>query len=884
MNKRMSFIRNIYKKAAYEGFPFLHWFENDTTGEYDKEKGRLYIPFSSEGEYHDPKFEWTKLSYNHPFVYKMISESRPDLLEYKEGVTLVLDQGFIYKEKNGVKNVLAQFNYRFFNKYLRKLILSDELFESIPEDNFEDGKKQFVIDLLNHETILGGEYAQKIFELVDNKYVNLEDREDITEERLYSHLINILKDYINDMVEFFKTYLKPDLESLGEYYVVITHNEQDVKDMFSAERRWSSCQTDNYKNIYCEATEGGFAAYLVSGNDKNIEKPLSRIFIRRFDSEDGSKSIAIPEASIYGVINKKFFNIVKDWVRSKQNIPEGLPEKLTLKGMEWSDTYRKSVPGSIERIPLTESKDIMQAFESAEASGDPFSEKEGAKRIRVLENLVFNGVQNIQEQIEEKISIIDRILEGSSFDSIKETINQTNYLFNLIRNTLYKYNRYLGFIKNRDPELFNSYQKGHDLDFFKSLNESIKKYFEKYILLCNKSVSLFTESFYAYEENLKDEIFKYIEKEGEVFDIMDEEEKDNNIIYELLLPIHKDINSEEKYIKESLKEQRYIFALKNIISGISNVLDLAMKLEDTWSGLQLSKNIPSLKKIQIEQTEFKKLFDNLINLDNISKPYFKHLSEEQKGALGGSEDSSSVSLQALKRSFLFNSQPTLFIKNMKEMTYPKFDLEKEKGYKIRDGEIISIEPYSNSFDNKKINVESPYPENHNIGDVISIQEIKNFDLDRLDPKERKIYKNAIVHIIKELNSSIKNLNKYISEGRRELNYVEKVVKPYKRAVDKAKDSESRIKLNEDFLQNTHKHCIEKGETKDSATYNIYYAWKNNALDKTFDPINNLKRDLKEASKHIQEVSELLKICYETLPRLENKRYSSLLNILKKIGL
>jgi hypothetical protein len=221
---------------------------------------------------------------------------------------------------------------------------------------------------------------------------------------------------------------------------------------------------------------------------------------------------------------------------------------------------------------------------------------------------------------------------------------------------------------------------------------------------------------------------------------------------------------------------------------------------------------------------------------------------------------------------------------MKEMTYPKFDLEKEKGYKIRDGEIISIEPYSNSFDNKKINVESPYPENHNIGDVISIQEIKNFDLDRLDPKERKIYKNAIVHIIKELNSSIKNLNKYISEGRRELNYVEKVVKPYKRAVDKAKDSESRIKLNEDFLQNTHKHCIEKGETKDSATYNIYYAWKNNALDKAFDPINNLKRDLKEASKHIQEVSELLKICYETLPRLENKRYSSLLNILKKIGL
>ena len=97
----------------------------------------------------------------------MISESRPDLLEYKEGVTLVLDQGFIYKEKNGVKNVLAQFNYKFFNKYLKKLVLSDELFKSTPEDNFEDGKKQFVNHLLNHETILGGEYAQSIAYCID---------------------------------------------------------------------------------------------------------------------------------------------------------------------------------------------------------------------------------------------------------------------------------------------------------------------------------------------------------------------------------------------------------------------------------------------------------------------------------------------------------------------------------------------------------------------------------------------------------------------------------------------------------------------------------------------------------------------------------------------
>ena len=71
----------------------------------------------------------------------MISESRPDLLEYKEGVTLVLDQGFIYKEKKmALKMFLLSLTIGFSTSTLRKLILGDELFNSIPEDNFEDGK------------------------------------------------------------------------------------------------------------------------------------------------------------------------------------------------------------------------------------------------------------------------------------------------------------------------------------------------------------------------------------------------------------------------------------------------------------------------------------------------------------------------------------------------------------------------------------------------------------------------------------------------------------------------------------------------------------------------------------------------------------------------
>ena len=103
-----------------------------------------------------------------------------------------------------------------------------------------------------------------------------------------------------------------------------------------------------------------------------------------------------------------------------------------------------------------------------------------------------------------------------------------------------------------------------------------------------------------------------IEKEAEMFDIM-EEEKKMTLSYIISLPSDENINSEEKYIKDSLKEQRYIFVLKNIIIGISNALNIAINIKGSFEDygsfkdIELSKNIPALNKIEIEQTEFKKL-------------------------------------------------------------------------------------------------------------------------------------------------------------------------------------------------------------------------------------------------------------------------------------
>ena len=123
--------------------------------------------------------------------------------------------------------------------------------------------------------------------------------------------------------------------------------------------------------------------------------------------------------------------------------------------------------------------------------------------------------------------------------------------------------------------------------------------------------------------------------------------------------------------------------------------------------------------------------------------------------------------------------------------------------------------------------------------------------------EKKIYKEAIVNIVEELNFSIKNLNKYISEGSRELNYVEKVVKPYKRAIGEAKGYYTIKEIDEKFLRDTVKHCNDrinntKEHIKENSIWRLYYDWKDNDLDNAFNAINNLKKDL-NASKDIQKL-------------------------------
>ena len=76
----------------------------------------------------------------------------------------------------------------------------------------------------------------------------------------------------------------------------------------STDRNWTSCMSLNggiYQDTVLKQVQyGGMCAYLIDSNDKNIERPYSRIAIKRFiSSKDESKFIFLAEKTIYGGVD-----------------------------------------------------------------------------------------------------------------------------------------------------------------------------------------------------------------------------------------------------------------------------------------------------------------------------------------------------------------------------------------------------------------------------------------------------------------------------------------------------------------------------------------------------------------------------------------------------
>lgn len=183
----------------------------------------------------------------------------------------------------------------------------------------------------------------------------------ITELRNISNNTNLviatIKKYCEDLIgkcqyeiEELETHLSNFINSparqgsnIANAIVVISQDPHDIAQA-SFERAWTSClNIASGVNKHCiidEAKDGGLVAYLIREDDLEIKKPLSRMLIRKYRSNDG-KVIARVEDQIYGVQSSTFKDAVNKFVNENINKDSEAEGYYKLTGGSYSDSLEK---------------------------------------------------------------------------------------------------------------------------------------------------------------------------------------------------------------------------------------------------------------------------------------------------------------------------------------------------------------------------------------------------------------------------------------------------------------------------------------------------------------------------------------------------------------
>lgn len=169
--------------------------------------------------------------------------------------------------------------------------------------------------------------------------------------------IKLLKQNLNELVQNFSVSPARKIKDTTGLTVVISQNPHDIAKM-STGRDWTSCMElgkgQYHSDVFCEIKHGALIAYQIRDHDKEIEKPLARLLIRRYENEDGI-NLALPETKIYGNPTGNFYKTVNDWLMEKQqSLPKG---NYNRKGGHWKDR----LPDLYTRAQLTLNRMLKQA-------------------------------------------------------------------------------------------------------------------------------------------------------------------------------------------------------------------------------------------------------------------------------------------------------------------------------------------------------------------------------------------------------------------------------------------------------------------------------------------------------------------------------------------
>ena len=284
-----SYIQNLSRENPY---PFKEWFDDN---------GRSYFPFQATGT--EPK-EGVD-----PQVEAQLTESGYQITDYRKGYCA---------SGNRVMRI---------GKVLNSL-------------------KQRDIKEINNR------YQQASQEQNPIKYKIFQNQMQEELKRSDQYYEELIETFINS------AYRTHQSNQNSGFTVVVSQNPHDVAQM-STGRNWTSCMDlgdgdgapgSHHEDVYCEVQNGGLVAYLIRSDDTEIEDPLARIHIRRFDNRSG-KSVAIPEKSVYGNEIKGFQQSVQSWLNQRQG--DITPGAYKRQGGEYSDTFGDNMlvsPSNIEGV------------------------------------------------------------------------------------------------------------------------------------------------------------------------------------------------------------------------------------------------------------------------------------------------------------------------------------------------------------------------------------------------------------------------------------------------------------------------------------------------------------------------------------------------------
>lgn len=430
-------------------------------------------------------------------------------------------------------------------------------------------------------------------------------------EETINKIKKFMVDLYDELDEFFndpiRTGKSEDLE------VVISIKKEDIAAM-STGRRWSSCMTlgsdsGYYKNVFCEIKDGGFVAYLISKNDRNIDDPLARLHIRRFDSADG-KSVAVPESGIYssGEDYPDLIRIVKKWIKEKQG--EIIPGEYVLSGGSQSDTFSNTEYFGLEEEVTPESS--MQMLR------DPSTyllNKYDIKDVWIVEDSFYNnwyGYFKEEERDDEeqgepvKIFNFDFLEKDKIFSSeeaaknwVIENSEEKEVLKNIVRSSIDKWN----YNKEIEHEQMYAYDEDHEYEYDYMEQDEILKWIDqnnRYTITKKNAMERVSEMANAVVESQKTKIYEDIVGKGSYYYYFKANKDDLKYFYDL-------------YSDAYHKKKIYMLYPEDLEYQLEDELDFS-EIADIF------QNIHDISAKKEKAKEIKAIIDSGLTYDNIIGP------------------------------------------------------------------------------------------------------------------------------------------------------------------------------------------------------------------------------------------------------------------------